>query len=567
MKTNLPKWFLIVILILAILNPLISFSQKDKKKKKDKVTTGWEYNDTSGWDFEYVKYKMPKLNKEAKKYFEGMKLVEGGTFSMGRTSSFKPEKTDTTLIVNNTPRRVTVSSFYISDHEVTNGEYREFVNWVIDSVRLSFLAKSDPSFYNDPSLKTLNWDKKNEIFTIENMKKLEPLYNLVESRFYKKQEFNAKFAIYSSISDKDTFSVSIYPDTTRWLLEMPYSYSEPMQNAYFWHPAYLNYPVVGVNFHQAMAYCMWKTKMLNNAICIAHKTDYASALAMEETILMPDFRLPTEAEWEYAAKADASKAKIKDNQSNYDLFPWSENNLFDEKGNYYANFGPIHDENNFMIKSFQQYFKTTKNTKKHYEGDLYFYPTLVKLFAANGFGLYDMAGNVAEWVMDRYRPVNFNCMNDFRPFRGNIYTNDSIRSALLNDSSGNINYLDGYAAIESDSSKYPEKIKGNDDVHVALKKIIEKRNFCNEEERVDTIKDKDRWLYIAEGEVHNARVAERYPDARIIKGGSWATGPVYMQCGAREILSEKSSSTRVGFRIAMTCAGVAIKSNSSPDSD
>lgn len=565
MIKDFPIRLFILILTFALFNAFSLFSQKKNKAE----TTGWNYNDESDGGFEYIAIEEVKLQKSAKKYFKGMKLIRAGTFSFGKTSSIIPANNDSTLIINMRPIRVSVSPYYLSDHEVTNAEYREFVNWVIDSVRIAFLAKTDPSFYRNASNGELNWEKRNEISTSENTEKLKPLYYSKNERYIPRIQFNEKNAIYTEIVKDDTFSIEIYPDTLCWINEFPYSYIEPMSKFYFSHPAYDNYPVVGVSYIQAKAYCQWRSKMINLEICKTNKIDYNKAINEGNSILLPEFRLPTEAEWEYAARAEFFKEKSGVKNSSNELFPWSGNNLYDSKGNYYANFGPIKDVNGFEVKSFQQYFSTSKKMNKPIAGDVYFFTSLVKSFSPNGLGLYDMAGNAAEWVLDNYIPQSYEDINNFSPFRGNIFSNDSVPNAFLNDSTGifavyrsdlkrldrnpdNINYLDGDYVPETNPEIPPEIIKSTDDVHVAMKKLIDRNSYYGLNEKADTISNKERWLSLASLEIHNVKVAERFPDGRIVKGGSWVNGPVYMQCGSKELFPESKGSSRIGFRICMS---------------
>ncbi|HOZ30999.1 MAG TPA: SUMF1/EgtB/PvdO family nonheme iron enzyme, partial [Bacteroidales bacterium] len=411
-------------------------------------------------------------------------------------------------------RRVTVSSFYLSDHEVTNGEYREFTNWVRDSVCLSFLAKTDNSFYLNPANKTLNWEKRDEIFSEQNLKKLAPLFYAENEIFNNTIEFNQNNTVYITISDRDTFSVAIYPDTLCWVKNSLFSFLEDMTNVYFCHPAYSDYPVVGVSYYQALAYCDWRSKMLNYAVFKTINNNQALR-----------FRLPTEAEWEYAANYF-----LPDIQYNLYNFPWASEYLIDENGNYLANFGAIFDQNSMLLKSYYE-MNTSKKSGKNKVINWEFYLTSpVKLFPPNDKGLYDMAGNVAEWVMDIYIP------SSFREF--------SVMDTLTNNK-----------FLVQDPSLYDSNlfyITEEDNESEALKKLVDYHYLYNIEEKMDTVNGRNYWLTRARAEIHNAKVVKANPKARIIKGGSWNSGPAYLQCGSREIISDTKNSSHVGFRVCMT---------------
>ena len=160
-------------------------------------------------------------------------------------------------------------------------------------------------------------------------------------------------------------SIAVYPDTTVWLKDFNYAYNEPLYDGYFWHSAYKNYPVVGVTWEQARAYCNFRTKF---------KSDYNQSQKKKKQRAMA-FRLPTEAEWEYAARGGKENA----------TYPWGGPYLIDDRGCYLANFKPKRGS-------------YIENERK----GTYTYTAPVKKFPKNGFGLYDMAGNVAEWTESPY---------------------------------------------------------------------------------------------------------------------------------------------------------------------
>ncbi|HOY38916.1 MAG TPA: SUMF1/EgtB/PvdO family nonheme iron enzyme, partial [Bacteroidales bacterium] len=255
-------------------------SETFDKNKKEKL-----------WGIPRMGYK--ELPKKARKHFEGIIFVQGGTFTMGKSSqdmSFTDK--DSTLLVGYFPRRVTVSSFFISDHEVTNAEYREFTRWVTIRNAMDILAikyperrlpnghynESIPFDWNDTVLEAFMFFPEHERYYRRkemDVSKLtypyiretvnDSLFQLYSDSAYRTMPQKLLYMSYEEVK------VSVYPDTLCWVNDFAYSYNEPMSQMYFWHPAYDNYPVVGVSWHQAMAYCQWRSDRLNEDILIAEK--------------------------------------------------------------------------------------------------------------------------------------------------------------------------------------------------------------------------------------------------------------------------------------------------------
>ena len=276
--------------------------------------------------------KLKEVPSKLKKILSGMKFFDDATFTMGRHSEFKPTESDSTLIAWLSPYRKFVSSFYISDHEVTNSEYKEFVSWVETSVK-------------------------------EKKKKSDPGYSLLSA-------LNPSEYVYEYTIANKIYTINIYPDTACWTREFKYAYNEPMAAQYFQNKAYANYPVVGITYFQAEAYCYWKTQMLNTLI---------KKLFGESTTIKAQFRLPLEEEWEYAAIP-----AYKETESFISLYPWDDFGFRNGKGLYKANFGPVEDANGVSVKSFID--------------DNAFHTAAVKQYNPNSRNIYDMAGNVAEWT-------------------------------------------------------------------------------------------------------------------------------------------------------------------------
>ena len=244
-----------------------------------------------------------------------------------------------------TSRIATNHSFYISKFEVTNKEYREFVLYVRDSMA-HLLSKHFKNGFNliDWS-QPINW----------NDPLLEPIMLTPDERINGKSEINADKIMYELDFAGQKEMISIYPDTLVWMRDFTYSYNEPLSKKYFSNFSYDNYPVVGINLKQAMAFCQWKTDQINELLEQA-RSEYKVII-----------RLPTNTEWEAAATDDNVKEKI----------------LSPDKV-YKSNFGPVRDENGIRVKDFKD--------------DGYFYTAPVKSYSAGAYGLYNMKGNVAEWT-------------------------------------------------------------------------------------------------------------------------------------------------------------------------
>jgi sulfatase modifying factor 1 len=227
---------------------------------------------------------------------------------------------------------------------------------------------------------------------------LETMYYPVHERFYRKREFDTRklmFEYYwidykkaaskanrfdfetgkymNGIPDRSAFIVkdvlNIYPDTLCWVHDFTYSFNEPMTNAYFWHPAYDNYPVVGVSWKQARAFCIWRTQLLN------------TFLSSRGEITVQDFRLPTESEWEWAARGGLDLSP----------YPWGGPYIRNSNGCFLGNFKPL---------------------RGNYIDDGGFHSLVVGHFAPNDFGLYDMGGNVAEWTSNAFDESAYNFAHD-----------------------------------------------------------------------------------------------------------------------------------------------------------
>lgn len=285
--------------------------------------------------------------------------------------------------------------------------------------------------------------------------------------------YNSKIEKLGSREAFERFS----PDTSRWIEEFGYSYNEQFTRNYHSSAVFEEYPVVGINWGMAQEYCSW----LSETICEEFKVAKGSI----------EFRIPTEAEWEYAASGANSE---RDNEENIIVsrrcFPWPKND-FRECDSYLANFGPIEDVNGIRVKNYPE--------------DGAFYTSQVGDYKPNNLGLYDMAGNVSEWTWDK----------------GNMYVPTSFDSE---------NWKNG--SVMSDSDK----------IETTVNELRKDTNF----ESLDP-----HYQKYYDSLVRDQEVLAR-GDTRIVKGGSWADGIAYMQIGTKQAIDKGHTSCTIGFRVAAT---------------
>ena len=367
----------------------------------------------------------------------GMTRIDRGYLHMGLTGQ-------DSLWGKKTPEKdISVDGFWMDETEVTNSKYKQFVQWVRDSILRTRLA--DPSYAGDetymitedkngnPVTPHINWKKplprkpnEDEQRAIESMYVTNPVTG---EKLLDYRQMNYRYEIYdyttaalrrnrlnpeernlntdvtvdpeevvmiskdtAYVDDEgnivsetinrplsgpwdflNTYIVNIYPDTTCWVNDFKNSDNETYLRNYFSNPAYNDYPVVGVTWEQANAFCAWRT-------------DYLLKGLGPEARFVQRYRLPTEVEWEYAARG-------KDGTE----FPWEQKDVKTGDGCFYANFKP--DRGNY--------------TK---DGNLI--TSKVGIYAANTNGLYDMAGNVAEWTSTIYTEAGVDAMNDLNPELG-----------------------------------------------------------------------------------------------------------------------------------------------------
>ncbi len=335
---------------------------------------------------------------------------------------------------------ISVEGFWMDETEVTNSKYRQFVMWVRDSILRTRLA--DPQYagdetymitedkYGNPVEPRVNWKKslprkpnEDEQRAIESLYVINPVTG---ERLLDYRQLNYRYEIYdytaaalrrnriipqernlntdivvnpdevvmiskdtAYIDDEgrivqetinrplsgpwdflNTYIVNVYPDTTCWVNDFRNSENETYLRNYFSNAAYNEYPVVGVTWEQANAFCAWRT-------------DYLLKGLGAEARYVQRYRLPTEAEWEYAARGKQQNE-----------FPWENKDVKNGDGCFYANFKP--DRGNYTE-----------------DGNLI--TSKVGIYASNSNGLYDMAGNVAEWTSTIYTESGVDAMNDLNP--------------------------------------------------------------------------------------------------------------------------------------------------------
>jgi formylglycine-generating enzyme len=344
----------------------------------------------------------------------GMLFIPPGSYQMG------PSDQDVPYAMTSQQKTVTVQAFYMDETEITNNEYRQFVFYVRDSLARELLGTIAPEdwwieedkFGEPIDPHHLNWDTRIKWNDLEQdqIEALQPLMMPEHERYFRRKEIDTRQLNYiyywvdykaaarkdftseevisvqeqadhdlaslsnrpQGVKDRSVFIkkdvINVYPDTLCWVHDFTYSYNEPMLN-YFVHPAYDNYPVVGVSWKQARAFCIWRSNMLN---------DYLEAGGDAR---VNDFRLPTESEWEWAARGGLDESP----------YPWGGPYIRNSNGCFLGNYKPL---------------------RGNYIDDGGVQTLIVAHYAPNDFGLYDMAGNVAEWCSDAFDESAYNFAHD-----------------------------------------------------------------------------------------------------------------------------------------------------------
>lgn len=295
-------------------------------------------------------------------------------------------------------RQVSVVAFYMDETEITNNEYRQFVVTVLDSIVREKMAEVNEEKFTlkdaEGNRIGLNWDARiNEDDAKAAEESLKELAYNEQETYYRTKQLDVRKVIYkyedidlrsaSRLHRKPGYKttrdkykkiqeVEIYPDTLVFMRDYTYSYNEPMTSVYFWHPKYDDYPVVGINWNQAKAFCRWRTLYLN------------SFYSDVDEYTVTDFRLPTEYEWEYAARGGRDQ----------NMYPWGGPYVKNAKGCSLANFKPMRGD---------------------YMQDGGLYPVRAASYFPNDFGLYDMSGNVSEWTISAYAESSNLFTHDLNP--------------------------------------------------------------------------------------------------------------------------------------------------------
>jgi Uncharacterized conserved protein len=473
-------------------------------RKGNSPTTGWAYNDPKTGGFEV---------KDAKEQDIGPNLVfiEGGTFTMGQTQQ------DIFYDWNNIPRRVTVDNFYMDENEVTNTDYREYLHW---------LRNAYPNFI----------------------------------QVYRKA----------------------LPDTNVWRREL--AFNDPLMKNYLRLPQFNDYPVVGVSWRQANDYCTWRTDRVNELRLIEYgvleydpasqfNTDAYLAgqydakvkknlpslsnskdgkngtrrVTLEDGIILPQYRLPTEAEWEYAALAligNTYDERVVERRA----YPWNGHSLRNadpkDRGIFAAN----------MRRGSGDYKGTAGSAN-----DGFSKPAPVRSFWPNDFGLYDMAGNVNEWVLDVYRPLSSEDVEDFRPFRGNVFTEYRKKEdgSLMVDSLKHL-VIDTIKSVKRYNYRKGDNRNIKDgDLGTILGYSMENSS--------DSISTTHKMYYQGNNKAKNrpnegmtSLISDK---SRVYKGGSWRDRAYWLIPGTRRYLDENEARDDIGFRCAMESLGDRIPAN------
>ena len=306
----------------------------------------------------------------------GMVYVPSGTLHIGAGDQ------DISNTFVQRPKSISIQGFYMDDTEVTNNEYRQFVYWVRDSLAHTYL---DHYYETEDGDERLDWE-----YEIDwSDETLEDLYYQGDDRFAGKKEYDIDKFVFEyewydwkraandkGKSPRSAFikrkKVEVYPDTLVWIRDFSYSYNEPMTRNYFWHPAFDDYPVVGVDWHMANAFSFWRTKLWN------------SYQAADNGVNSEDFRLPFEHEWEYASRGGHDLAP----------YPWGAYYMRNAKGCLLANFKP---------------------GRGNYPEDGGLYTVKADAYFPNDYGLFNMAGNVAEWTNTAYYENAYSFIHDLNP--------------------------------------------------------------------------------------------------------------------------------------------------------
>ena len=506
--------------LLASLLISVGCSKNNYKSGKNiSQATGWKINSENGFKAE-TKYK-GQIDAP------GMIFVQGGTFVKGNS------KDNVMNDWNNTPTQQYVRSFFMDETEVTNIMYLEYLFWL------------KKMYAKDPQLK--------KIYT------------------------------------------AALPDTLVW--RNPLGFNEDMVNNYLRHPAFQNHPVVGVSWHQANNFAKWRTNRVNERILtekgflnkdsiennlsklsfntktylIDPSSTYEGRISsvlgdksisendtifssIENGLLLPEYRLPTETEWEYAALG-LEELRSGNLYRGKKKFPWEgeytrsqkKKTLGDQLANYKLGKGDY--------GGIAGWSETGSGIT-----------TSVRSYPPNGYGLYGMAGNVAEWVADVYRPIIDEEANDFNYYRGNLYTKPLITEDGKITIVTRENFIDsilpnGRIYIKNQPGDLIETKLNEEDLIRTNYSSADNRNFRdgdNESSRF-FFAGQDKEMYNSPNNIDESSSSNSNSlisdETRVYKGGSWLDRSYYLDPAQRRFLPEYMTTNFIGFRCAMSYLG------------
>lgn len=537
MKVLFTKTALVLLGVGAVLSSCSKHQQSEK--------TGMAYNDKTNGGYERFRQTHPSPGP-------GLIPIEGGTFVVGGSAD-----QDVTYDYNNVRRRVTIPSFYMDETEVANQDWLDYLHWI-----------------------NITYPQDRELY-----------YNAI-------------------------------PDTLVW--RRPLSYNEPYVDNYLRHPAFQDYPVVGVTWDQAQDYCQWRTDRTNENILRergnlvawkdlggtgkgknatpaptnqeAFNTDVylngqirgagvdgkkmlpdlspnakaatgangkgggkpVRPVRLEDGILKQGYRLPSEAEWEYAALALIGNTQFENIDDNK-VYPWNGLGVRSSKratrGLILANFKRGQGDNAGV---------------GGYLNDKADITAPVRAYPPNDFGLYNMAGNVNEWVQDTYRQTSFEEFDDFNPFRGNEFTNKRLA-----DPTKGLYAKDKYGKPIKDPSKSNKKMKYSE--LIALQQAqanganpnaaapaaaapgVTAANSAMPGQKNDLAGKPYNADYRGYNDTVNTALYGKTTlvsdHSKVYKGGSWNDMAFWLNPATRRFMNEDDASAEVGFRCAMTLVG------------
>lgn len=309
----------------------------------------------------------------------GMSYIPSGVLRMGASDEDIRGRNDAMI------RTAQMTGFYMDNTEISNAQYRQFTNYVLDSIAHTQLG----DFIDNPDgTQRVDMRKRINYRNEEVQEQLAGLFLMPEQTGWGRRELDVSKLVYRysefhydeaarnpnqpRTNFVRTYEVPAYPDTLVWARQFNYSSNEPIGLQYNWFPAFNNYPVVGVNWYQANAFCNWRTE------------SWKGERERTKQFFEGKFTLPTETQWEWAARGGRNQA----------TYPWGGPYIVNKKGCYLANFKPM---------------------RGNYAADGGLYTVEVDKYFPNDYGLYNMAGNVSEWTQTTYFGNAYQNVADINP--------------------------------------------------------------------------------------------------------------------------------------------------------